>query len=132
MLYFIEIIFYPSIYNIFCWVLALEAKLLLPPEIASVVGEEYITISGDLLKKILEEKICELEKIVIEAKQKIRIFESKYGMSLEEFEKKMEKGEFLDWQSHNDYIEWYFWQRVLDETNKKIEALKNATKKRIY
>ena len=112
--------------------LALEAKLLLPPEIASIVGEEYITVSGDLLKKILEEKICELEKIVIEAKQKIRIFESKYGMSLEEFEKKMEKGEFLDWQSHNDYIEWYFWQRVLDETNKKIEALKNVKKRRIY
>jgi len=37
-------------------VLALEAKLLLPPEIASIVGEEYITVSGDLLKKILEEK----------------------------------------------------------------------------
>lgn len=53
-------------------------------------------------------------------------------MSLEEFEKKMEKGEFLDWQSHNDYIEWYFWQRVLDETNKKIEALKNVKKRRIY
>jgi len=113
-------------------VLALKAKLLLPPEIASIVGEEYITISGDLLKKILEEKICELEKIVIEAKQKIGIFESKYGMSLEEFEKKMEKGEFLDWQSHNDYIEWYFWHRVLEETRRKIEAQKMSQRRELF
>jgi len=104
---------------------------LLPPEIASIVGEEYIVVSGDLLKKILEEKICELEKMVVEARQKIGIFESKYGMSLEEFEEKMREGEFLDWQSHSDYVEWFFWDRVLKETERRIEALKNVTEKRI-
>ena len=104
---------------------------MLPPEIASIVGEEYIIVSGDLLRKILEEKICELEKIVVEAKQKIGVFESKYGMSFGEFEERMKEGEFLDWQSHNDYIEWFFWHRVLEETRRKIEALKKVAKKRI-
>ena len=52
------------------------------------------------------------------AKQKIRLFESKYKMGLEDFEKKLTKEDFERW---DDLLEWKAYSRLLKEKEEIIK-----------
>ena len=60
-----------------------------------------------------------LKKEADKAKAKITKYQNKYGQPLSSFEQKgLEDESSLD--KHDEYMDWYFWQKVYDESRKII------------
>ncbi|HUX99852.1 MAG TPA: hypothetical protein VMV49_09880 [Candidatus Deferrimicrobium sp.] len=86
-----------------------------------------IIISSDEIKEI--EKL----KIISEAtpiREKIKLYETKYQCSFEEFERKIkEKDEdYLEW---DDFIEWKSYLEALKDLERKLREISNAKNIRI-
>ncbi len=80
--------------------------------------------------KISKEEIKEYEKLKVISqltlvKEKIKLFESKYGCSLDRFREEIEKKEeeFGNW---DDYIEWKANYDTFLDLEKKISEINNA------
>lgn len=79
---------------------------------------------------ISKEEIKEYEKLKVISqltlvKEKIKLFESKYGCSLDRFREEIEKNEenFGKW---DDYIEWKANYETILDLEKKISEINNA------
>ena len=80
--------------------------------------------------KITKEEIKEYEKLKIISKitllkEKISLFEIKYGGTIGEFKESMSKKE-EDFQEWDDFIEWKATVEALDDLKKKLADIKNA------
>jgi len=70
-------------------------------------------------------RIRRLEKEILESKQQIQLFETKYGVSFSQFETGI-LPETDTIQVHQDYNDWYFWQTVLEKNEKLLSELGKA------
>jgi len=63
-------------------------------------------------------------------RERIKAFERKYGMTLEEFEEHLKKGEerFEEW---DDYIEWKAYVEKLRELEKRLREIEHAQRVRV-
>ncbi|MEO2151599.1 MAG: hypothetical protein ABGW50_02975 [Thermococcus sp.] len=87
---------------------------------------EVIVSKRDIL---LHEKLRVLSEIA-PIKEKLRLFEEKYGMTLEEFERKLKSSEesFEEW---DDYIEWKAYVKKLKELESRLKEIENAQRIRV-
>ncbi|GAB6135618.1 hypothetical protein [Thermococcus prieurii] len=87
---------------------------------------EVIVSKRDIL---LHEKLRILSEIA-PIKEKLRLFEEKYGMTLEEFERRLKSsGEsFEEW---DDYIEWKAYLKKLKELESRLKEIENAQRVRV-
>jgi hypothetical protein len=81
-----------------------------------------IIVSKD---EIIEYKKLKVISEITLSKEKIYLFENKYGCSVEEFKRKMETSEekFEEW---DDYIEWKAHSEFLKDLEKQLLELDNA------
>lgn len=86
-----------------------------------------IIISKDEIKEY--EKLKIITEITL-IKEKISLFETKYGCALDAFKKKMEDHEeiFEEW---DDYIEWKANLDILGDLKEKLIKIENAKKIKI-
>jgi hypothetical protein len=82
-----------------------------------------ITVTKDELKKYEKLKIISQ---LTPVKEKIRLFESKYKCSFEQFEKKIneEQENFGKW---DDYIEWKAYIETFKDLTTKLKEAEDAT-----
>ncbi|WP_297535967.1 hypothetical protein [Thermococcus sp.] len=87
---------------------------------------EVVVSKRDIL---LHEKLRILSEIA-PIKEKLRLFEEKYGMTLEEFERKLKNSEesFEEW---DDYIEWKAYLKKLKELESRLKDIENAQRVRV-
>ena len=87
---------------------------------------EVVVSKRDLLLHERLRIISELDPI----REKIRLFEEKYGMPLEEFERKLKSSDesFEEW---DDYIEWKAYVKKLRELESKLREIEHAQRVRI-
>jgi hypothetical protein len=63
-----------------------------------------------------------LEKRLARAQNKVQAFEAKYHTTLGRLEADGLPDD-ADYAMHEDYIEWHYWSRVLEQTQKTFDAL---------
>jgi hypothetical protein len=63
-----------------------------------------------------------LEKQLVRARSKVQEFEAKYHTTLRQLEAEGLPDD-ADYAMHEDYIEWHYWPRVLEQTRKTLDAL---------
>ncbi len=57
------------------------------------------------------------------ATEKIRLFEKKYGVSFDKFEKDIKSSKKEDFEKWDDYMEWKGYEKVLQRLNKEKREL---------
>lgn len=77
-----------------------------------------------LIDDIKEYKKLKLISEMIPIRERIRLFENKYNLSFENFEKKI-KQQPEDFKLWDDYIEWKAYQNKFNEIKETINKLKN-------
>jgi len=84
----------------------------------------------NLTIKISKDEIKEYEKLKVLSqltllREKIALFEKKYGTSIDEFKEQMEQKEekFEEW---DDYIEWKANEAAMIDLNNKLTEIENA------
>jgi len=63
-----------------------------------------------------------LKKRLERAEHKVQEFEARYHTTLQQIEVDGLPDD-ADYTVHEDYIEWHYWSRVLDQTRKALETL---------
>jgi hypothetical protein len=63
-----------------------------------------------------------LEKQLARAKSKVKEFEARYHTTLDQLETDGLPDD-ADYAMHEDYIEWHYWSRVMERTQKTLDAL---------
>lgn len=63
-----------------------------------------------------------LEKRLARAQGKVRAFEARYRITLDQLEAEGLPDD-ADYTMHEDYVEWHYWSRMLDQTQKTLDAL---------
>ena len=81
--------------------------------------------------KVLKDEIKEYEKLkiishAISVRNKIEIFERKYGFTFEEFEEEIKTKKKENFQKWDDYIEWKAYIKTLKELEKKSKEIENV------
>jgi hypothetical protein len=69
-------------------------------------------------------RIQQLQAEIAQARQEIEPFERRYGMSLDSFEIDVLPQQDTH-QVHEDYNDWFYWQRVLDEKHQILTELQD-------
>jgi len=77
-----------------------------------------------LIDDIKEYKKLKLISEMIPIRERIRLFENKYNLSFENFEKKI-KQQPEDFKLWDDYIEWKAYQNKFNEIKETINKVKN-------
>lgn len=82
-------------------------------------------------KTVTKDDLLEYEKLKIisqltPAKEKIRLFESKYKCPFEQFENKM-KEDTEDFDKWDDYIEWKAYIETIKDLTTKLKKIDDAT-----
>ena len=94
-------------------------------ELLKVFGGVEEVVDKALKKYLIDVATSRIEK----SKAKIRKFERKYGLSLEDFKEKITDPQFLkDIENKNptweeDYEEWEYWSRELEEWMKRLKNI---------
>ncbi|MFQ6119088.1 MAG: hypothetical protein ACE5KE_04265 [Methanosarcinales archaeon] len=96
-------------------------SLEVPNAVYELIKDERDIMLLKSLRNITKERIHEIEKELQKIENKVLQFEEKYGMEFSDFEKKIESGEFLEPEHHEDYNEWFFW---IETKNRKNNILK--------
>jgi hypothetical protein len=63
-----------------------------------------------------------LEKRLARAQAKVQAFEARHHTTLDQLEASGLPDD-ADYAMHEDYVEWHYWSRVLEQTRKTLEAL---------
>lgn len=82
-----------------------------------------ITVTKDELREYEKLKIISQ---LTPVKEKIRLFESKYKSSFEQFEKQL-KEEKEDFEKWDDYIEWKAYIETFKDLTTKLKEIEDAT-----
>ncbi|WP_457754747.1 hypothetical protein [Thermococcus sp.] len=81
-------------------------------------------------REILMYERLKLISEIAPIRERIKAFERKYGMTLEEFEEHLKKDEerFEEW---DDYIEWRAYVEKLKELEKRLREIEHAQRVRV-
>jgi len=63
-----------------------------------------------------------LEKRLARAQSKVQAFEARYHTTLNQLEANGLPDD-ADYAMHEDYIEWHYWSRVLEQNRRTLDAL---------
>jgi hypothetical protein len=86
----------------------------LPDILANLPPAERESLLRAGVHEAVQARLREIEVEIEEASARVRHFEQQYGTSFSQFETTLLPA--LDsFQAHEDYNDWFFWQRVLDE-----------------
>jgi len=77
-------------------------------------------------KEVVEYKKLEIISQIASIKSKIELFESKYGCSFEDFERKLREKQYENFEEWDDYIEWKAYVKTLEELKEMLEEIENA------
>ena len=66
----------------------------------------------------------QLKTEVSDAQAQVKQFEARYGVSFEEFETTI-LPTLTSWEAHEDYNDWFFWQKIVDEKSKFLQQLQS-------
>ena len=97
-----------------------EVTIKVPRDIKNIVGEIDEPIYVEAIKAIAQKKLVQKQKKLKELQKKIAIFESKYRKSYGEFTKNVPDTV----KGHDDWIEWTYLQKTVDEAASNIKKLK--------
>ena len=89
-----------------------------------VPGQAKLELSGNKARVLLRALSAEARRLELEieaTKERIRMFEEKYGMSSEEFMAKYIRGEMGD---EEEYMEWYGELVFLERATRELEELR--------
>ncbi|MBN2374192.1 hypothetical protein JXL19_10435 [bacterium] len=68
-------------------------------------------------------RLSDLQKRLFLAESKVRFFEEKYKKSFDQLEKEG-LPDNASFETHEDYIMWHHWLKVIQKESKEIESLK--------
>lgn len=88
-------------------------EIVVPDIVAKLPPEERNILFSRAVATCIDERVQEIRLDLERIRGEIEKFENKYGMSFDEFERKMPKG--TEPQVHEDYVEWFFWVQVYRE-----------------
>ncbi len=91
-----------------------EITVQVPEILAELPTDEQEDLVRAGLREAIGARVRELEREHAQAMEQVEIFEARYGMSLERFEREG-LGELDSLQGHETYNDWCFWQSVADE-----------------
>jgi hypothetical protein len=63
-----------------------------------------------------------LEKRLARAQSKLQVFQARYQTTLNQLEAEGLPDD-ADFAMHEDYVEWHYWSRVLEQTQSTLDAL---------
>ncbi len=84
---------------------------------------------------VSKSEVKEYEKLktvsqLVPIKEKIKLFERKYGSSFKEFEEEVKRGE-EDFEKWDDYIEWKAYLESMKELTAKLKEIEDAEDVRV-
>ncbi len=91
-----------------------EIKIKIPEGLKSVLGEIDEPLYLETLRKIAIKKYKLKKKKYYQLQKRIKVFESRYNLTLEEFSKKLPDTK----KAHDEWLEWTF----LSESLKELKA----------
>lgn len=96
-----------------------EVIIEVPKDIKDVVGEAGKAIYVETLKEVAFKRLTYTKKELADLKGKIAVFERKYKTSYEGFAASVPDTV----EGHNDWIEWTYLHKTVEELSSKIEKL---------
>ena len=97
-----------------------KIELEVPDIIYELPEEEKNKLVNSVFTYSIKERSKVLKKEADRAKAKIKKYQSKYGKDLKSFEREgLKDDSSLD--NHDEYMDWYFWQKVYDDSCNLIE-----------
>ena len=101
------------------WIFLKKIELEVPDIIYELPEKEKNKLISSVFVNSIKERLEALKDEANEAKEKITKYQNKYSVDLESFEKEgLKDNSSLD--EHDEYMDWYFWQKVYDESNKLV------------
>ena len=94
------------------------------------MSEELLRVAKEVTAKEKPEEALAIvlkgyiQNRIDECEQKIKNFESKYGVGIKEFYEKLGTGFSLSWECEKDYMDWDWTIAELEELKGAIEKLK--------
>lgn len=100
-----------------------EVRLKIPEEFSGLFEDK--AVERRVLRSVAKQRLKELKEEKKEAESHIFEFEKKYGSKFREFEKRVETGK-VGKEEHEDYNQWYFWEKVRNRNSKLIKKVKTV------
>jgi len=102
-----------------------EVVIKVPEDLKDIIEETSETIYLEALNVVARRRISSLRKRLKELKKKAATYEAKHGKSYEEFSKSVPD----TLKSHDDWIEWSYLVKVMEDLSAKIQKLTLITGK---
>jgi septation ring formation regulator EzrA len=93
----------------------------IPKVLASLSPKEREGLIREGVYEAVQTRIRQIKAEITESEKQVSSFEEKYGISLEQFEKRLGNSE--SFQAHEDYNDWFFWSEVLNKNRRMLSAL---------
>jgi len=97
-----------------------EVTIKVPGDIKDIIEEISEPLYVEALREVARKRFAYHQKTLKAFRQKIAIFEAKYGKSYDDFSQSVPDTA----NGHDDWIEWTYLIKVADELSAKIEKLK--------
>jgi len=99
-----------------------KIELEVPDDIFELPESEKDKLMNTVLSISIKERLKKLKKEAKKAEKKINKFEKKYGFTLEKYEK---NGIGNSLEEHDDYMDWFYWKKVYQNSKQLITKYKS-------
>ena len=97
-----------------------KIELQVPDIIYELPEKEKSKLFSSVFVNSVKERLKALKEEANEAQKEITKYQNKYSTDLDSFEREgLKDDSSLD--EHDEYMDWYFWQKVYDESCKLIK-----------
>jgi hypothetical protein len=103
----------------------IQITLEIPDTWADLPERERDLLIRAGLHEAMRARVSQLEAEIAESEEHIRQFETRYGVPFSRFEAEI-LPDLDNWQAHEDYNDWFFWQSVLAEKQGLLAVLKQV------
>lgn len=93
----------------------------IPKVLAALSPKEREGLIREGIYEAVQTRIRQIKADIAESEKQVSSFEEKYGVSLEQFEKRL--GDSDSVQAHEDYNDWFFWSEVLNKNRRLLNDL---------
>jgi len=97
-----------------------EVTIKIPEDIKDIIDGIREPLYVEALREVAGKRLAYNQKMLKNLKKKIAIFEARYGKSYEKFSQSVPDTV----KGHDDWIEWSYLLKVVNELSAKIEKLR--------
>lgn len=101
-----------------------EIILDIPDVLSGLPKKEQALLMGRALRRAVEDRVVQVEEEIREGQEYLDHYKDKYGLSFEEYEKKINDLEFVGVDYQEDYNDWYFWTECVQRAQQVLNTLR--------